>query len=84
LNALRLSLASRANGHLDYKDTAVKLQSEWDVEDPQKLDFAPNVKDHALVSILQRGLLYNEAERKAALVWILSNCLIILHDTDMH
>ena len=34
--------------------------------DPQQLEFAPNVKGHALVSILQRGLLWHEAERRAA------------------
>lgn len=52
----------------DYQGTAVKLQAEWDIVDPQSLDFAPHVQSHALVHILQRGLLFHEAERKAARV----------------
>lgn len=49
---------------LDYLDTAAHLEKEWNVEQPQqKFDFAPHVKHHALVHVLQRGLLYNEAER---------------------
>ncbi|KFY41461.1 hypothetical protein V495_04921 [Pseudogymnoascus sp. VKM F-4514 (FW-929)] len=50
----------------NYRETAVKLQSEWDVSDPQSLDFAPHVNNHALVAVLQRGLLYHEAERLSA------------------
>lgn len=50
----------------NYAQTAVKLQAEWNQPNPQSLDFARNVKDHALVSILQRGLLWHEAERRAA------------------
>jgi hypothetical protein len=38
------------------------------VSDPQSLDFAPHVNNHALVAVLQRGLLYHEAERLSAQV----------------
>lgn len=36
--------------------------------DPETLDFAPHVRHHALVAVLQRGLLYHEAERESAQV----------------
>lgn len=49
---------------LDYHDTALRLQKEWDREDPQQLPFAPHVTNHALVSILNKGLLYNACERE--------------------
>ena len=52
----------------DYLGTAVKLQAEWDTVDPQSLDFAPHVQSHALVHLLQRGLLFHEAERRATQV----------------
>jgi hypothetical protein len=35
------------------------------VEDPQVFDFAPHVRDNALVAVLQRGLLYHDSERKS-------------------
>jgi hypothetical protein len=36
------------------------------VEDPQVVfDFAPHVRDNALVAVLQRGLLYHDSERKS-------------------
>lgn len=41
------------------------LQREWKIEEPQHLDFAPHVKHHALVSVLQRGLLYHDIERQS-------------------
>ncbi|KAI9734803.1 MAG: hypothetical protein M1818_006790 [Claussenomyces sp. TS43310] len=48
----------------NYLDTAVNLQKEWNVPDPQQhFDFAPHVRHHTLVHVLQRGLLYSEAER---------------------
>jgi hypothetical protein len=50
----------------DLRETAVKLQNEWQIEDPQQLDFAPHVKHHALVTVLQKGLLYREAEKVSA------------------
>ncbi|RKF55466.1 F-box-like/WD repeat-containing protein TBL1Y [Erysiphe neolycopersici] len=48
---------------LDYFETAVRLQKEWNIKDPQELPFAPHVRPHALVSILNRGLIYNMHER---------------------
>lgn len=51
---------------LDYCETAIRLQKEWNMEDPQRLSFAPHVKSHALVSILNRGLIYNMHERRFA------------------
>jgi hypothetical protein len=48
---------------LDYRETAVRLQKEWNIEDPQHLPFAPHVTNHALVDVLNRGLLYNIIER---------------------
>lgn len=53
---------------LDYRDTAVRLQKEWNVADPQQLSFAAHVTNHALVSILNRGLLYSACERETARV----------------
>ncbi|CAD6499546.1 BgTH12-03657 [Blumeria graminis f. sp. triticale] len=47
----------------DYPETAVRLQKEWNMQDPQLLSFAPHVQPHALVSLLNRGLLYNMHER---------------------
>ncbi|RDW82073.1 hypothetical protein BP6252_03185 [Coleophoma cylindrospora] len=51
-----------------YEETAVRLQKEWNCQDPQTLPFAPHVTNRALVSILNRGLLYNAVERDTALV----------------
>ncbi|KAK0102477.1 hypothetical protein ONS95_006096 [Cadophora gregata] len=48
----------------DYKETAVRLQQEWNIQDPQQLSFAPHVTNHALVAVLNRGLLYNVQERE--------------------
>lgn len=48
----------------DYPETAVRLQQEWNVENPQALDFAPHVGQHTLVAVLQRGLIYHRAERE--------------------
>jgi transducin (beta)-like 1 len=47
----------------DYRETAARLQKEWNVQDPQQLPFAPHVTHHALVAVLNRGLLYNLQER---------------------
>ncbi|TAQ87828.1 hypothetical protein B7494_g3863 [Chlorociboria aeruginascens] len=48
-----------------YEETACKLQKEWDLKDPEHaLPFAPHVKNHTLVTILNKGLLYNVAERE--------------------
>jgi len=53
---------------LDYRETALRLQKEWNMENPQQLPFAPHVTDHALVAVLNRGLLYNAVEREFAQV----------------
>ena len=50
---------------LDYKETAVRLQKEWNIQDPQQLPYAPLVEHHALVSVLNRGLLYNTQQSDA-------------------
>ncbi|TVY68990.1 F-box-like/WD repeat-containing protein TBL1Y [Lachnellula suecica] len=47
-----------------YEETAVRLQKEWDQPDPQQLSCAPHVPNHALVVLLNRGLLYNVIERE--------------------
>ncbi|KAL3422410.1 hypothetical protein PVAG01_06566 [Phlyctema vagabunda] len=47
----------------DYRKTALTLQSEWNTTEPQELPFAPHVTNHALVGVLNRGLLYHAAER---------------------
>jgi hypothetical protein len=52
----------------DYQETALRLQKEWNLENPQQLAFAPHVKNHALVSVLNKGLLYNTSEKEAAQV----------------
>ena len=39
----------------------MKLQRDWEL-DPQSFPFAANVKPHALVSLIQKGLLYNQVE----------------------
>ena len=43
-------------------EAAVKLQRDWVLE-PQLLPFADNVKAHALISLIQKGLQYHEIER---------------------
>ncbi|KAJ5779558.1 hypothetical protein N7457_007278 [Penicillium paradoxum] len=42
-------------------DAAVSLQRAW-YPDPQTLPFAPYIKTHALVSLVQKGLQYHEME----------------------
>ncbi|KAJ5054136.1 uncharacterized protein L3040_000418 [Drepanopeziza brunnea f. sp. 'multigermtubi'] len=50
----------------DYSETAVQLQKEWNIQNPQQhFDFAPHVQNYTLVSVLNRGLLYNVQEREA-------------------
>jgi hypothetical protein len=51
-------------GISDYRETAVKLQKEWNIEDPQQLPFAQHVNVNALVHVMNRGLLYDESERE--------------------
>lgn len=50
--------------YLGYQDAARHLQKEWDVQ-PQSLDFAPHVGKHALVTVLNKGLLYQASAREA-------------------
>ncbi|KAI1418296.1 WD40 repeat-like protein [Hypoxylon sp. FL1857] len=51
----------------NYRETAVKFQKEWHVEEPHRqLDFAQHVKSHALVNVINKGLLYSSLEREHA------------------
>ncbi|KAE8373808.1 hypothetical protein BDV26DRAFT_58002 [Aspergillus bertholletiae] len=43
-------------------EAAVTLQRAWN-HDPQSLPFAPYIKTHALVSLVQKGLQYHELEQ---------------------
>ncbi|PKS06907.1 hypothetical protein jhhlp_005502 [Lomentospora prolificans] len=50
-----------------YRETAAKFQKEWHIKEPHRhFDFAPHVQSHALVSVINRGLLYNSLEREYA------------------
>ncbi|KUI73986.1 F-box-like/WD repeat-containing protein TBL1XR1 [Cytospora mali] len=52
----------------NYRETAAKFQKEWRVEAPHRhFDFANHVKNYALVSILNKGLIYQSLERDYAL-----------------
>ena len=52
---------------VDYRETAAKFQKEWQVKQPHhQFSFAPHVKGHALVSVINRGLLYQSLERQRA------------------
>jgi hypothetical protein len=62
----------------DYRETAAKFQKEWHVKEPHRdFSFAPHVKGHALVSVVNRGLIYYALEREYALskVWLFSSFL---------
>lgn len=51
----------------DYRETAAKLQKEWRIQAPHRhFDFAPNVKNYALVDLLNKGLVYQGLERDYA------------------
>ncbi|ETS77341.1 hypothetical protein PFICI_11215 [Pestalotiopsis fici W106-1] len=51
----------------NYRETAVKFQKEWHKTEPHRqLDFARHVKSHALINVLNKGLLYNSLERDFA------------------
>ncbi|KAL1956296.1 hypothetical protein VTO42DRAFT_7469 [Malbranchea cinnamomea] len=43
-------------------EAAVMLQRAWN-PDPQNLPFAPHIKTHALVTLIQKGLQYHELEQ---------------------
>ncbi|KAL4892606.1 WD40-repeat-containing domain protein [Aspergillus ambiguus] len=47
---------------LGHGEAAVTLQRAWN-RDPQSLPFAPYIKTHALVSLVQKGLQYYELEQ---------------------
>ena len=52
---------------LDYRETAAKFQKEWQIQAPHRhFDFAPHVKNYALVSTLNKGLVYEDLERQFA------------------
>ncbi|KAK7748011.1 hypothetical protein SLS53_001263 [Cytospora paraplurivora] len=52
----------------NYRETAAKFQKEWRVEAPHRhFEFAAHVKNYALVSILNKGLIYQSLERDYAL-----------------
>ncbi|OAQ72967.1 WD repeat protein [Pochonia chlamydosporia 170] len=52
----------------NYRETAAKFQKEWHVKEPHRdFPFAPHVKGHALVSVVNRGLLYYALEREYAI-----------------
>ncbi|PWI73934.1 WD domain-containing protein [Purpureocillium lilacinum] len=52
----------------NYRETAAKFQKEWHVKEPHRdFDFARHVKGHALVSVVNRGLLYYALERDCIL-----------------
>lgn len=49
----------------NYRETAAKFQKEWHVKQPHReFAFAPHVKSHALVSVINRGLVYHALERE--------------------
>jgi transducin (beta)-like 1 len=64
----------------DYRETAAKFQKEWHVQEPHRhFEFAPHVKSHALVSVVNRGLLYYAIERERAKiqVWLPQHVLLL-------
>ncbi|KAM5355670.1 hypothetical protein ACJ41O_002316 [Fusarium nematophilum] len=62
---VRRSSTSRARTY--YRETAAKFQKEWHVKQPHRdFAFARHVKSHALVSVINRGLLYHALEREHA------------------
>ncbi|KAK3315118.1 WD40-repeat-containing domain protein [Apodospora peruviana] len=49
----------------NYRETAAKLQKEWRIRAPhQQFDFAPHVHNYALVSLLNKGLVYEDFQRE--------------------
>lgn len=61
---LMLILSSRekqTNFPTGHGEAALTLQRAWN-RDPQSLPFAPYIKTHALVSLVQKGLQYHELE----------------------
>ncbi|RSL98446.1 hypothetical protein CEP52_010326 [Fusarium oligoseptatum] len=63
----RFVTALRPPTRTHYRETAAKFQKEWHVKQPHRdFAFARHVKSHALVSVLNRGLLYHALEREHA------------------
>ncbi|KAK5997030.1 F-box-like/WD repeat-containing TBL1X-like protein [Cladobotryum mycophilum] len=51
----------------NYRETAAKFQKEWHVKEPHRdFEFARHVKGHALVSVVNSGLVYYALEREHA------------------
>lgn len=51
----------------NYRESAAKLQKEWRISQPHRdFDFARHVHHHALVSLLNKGLLYEAFQRDFA------------------
>lgn len=51
----------------NFRETAAKFQKEWRVEAPHRhFEFASHVKNYALVSVLNKGLIYHGLERDYA------------------
>ncbi|CAN8103709.1 unnamed protein product [Discula destructiva] len=47
----------------NYRETAAKLQKEWRIQAPHReFEFAPHVKNYALVDVLNKGLVYQGLE----------------------
>jgi hypothetical protein len=64
---VRLTAALRPPAISDYPETAAKLQKEWRVHAPHRqFDFAPHVNTYALVSLLNKGLVYEDFQRQYA------------------
>lgn len=53
-------------------EAAVMLQRAWNL-DPQSLPFAPYIRTHALVSLVQKGLQFHELEQSVDKVF----CILI-------
>ncbi|KAK4150184.1 WD40-repeat-containing domain protein [Chaetomidium leptoderma] len=51
----------------NYRETAAKLQKEWRIHQPHRqFDFASHVNTYALVSLLNKGLIYEDYQRQFA------------------
>ena len=51
----------------DYRETAAKLQKEWRIRQPHReFEFAPHVNTYALVSLLNKGLIYEDYQSQLA------------------
>lgn len=53
------------------------LQRAW-YHDPQSLPFAPYIKTHALVNLVQKGLQYHELEHSLDKVGLDQSCVFVL------